>query len=274
MSLSSNSSHSIPVEVDQPDFKVHILSALSDNYMYLLIDKESREAAIVDPVEPNKVATAVRDYDAKLTKVLTTHHHWDHAGGNEKLCTIFKQLKVFGGDDRVSGLTDKVTHDQTINLGKLTIKCLATPCHTSGHICYYVTAPTGPPLVFTGDTLFISGCGKFFEGTGAQMYQALIKTLGALPDETSVYCGHEYTSSNLKFAIRVEPDNKDIVEYIAQVKKDRQESQPTVPSTIADEKRRNPFMRVHEETVMKHTGETDPIKVMTSLRKEKDNFKA
>lgn len=254
--------------------KVEILPALEDNYMYLIIDEGSKEAAIVDPVDPKRVADAVEQNKVNLKKVLTTHHHWDHAGGNEKIFKMFDNLQVYGGDHRIEALTHEVKHNDTFNIGGLHVKCLATPCHTTGHICYYVTGDQDPPAVFTGDTLFAGGCGKFFEGTAQQMYKALIEVLGSLPNETKVYCGHEYTVSNLKFAKHVEPDNEDICQKIKWAQTQRQENCPTVPSTIENEKLTNPFMRVHEQTVMDHAQRTDPIQTMAFLREEKNKFKA
>uniref|UniRef100_A0A3Q2Z5E0 Hydroxyacylglutathione hydrolase, mitochondrial n=1 Tax=Hippocampus comes TaxID=109280 RepID=A0A3Q2Z5E0_HIPCM len=206
--------------VDQANMRVELLPALSDNYMYLLIDTDTKEAAIVDPVEPVKVVEAVRKHGVRLTTVLTTHHHWDHAGGNEKMVKLMPGLKVYGGDDRVDAITKKVSHGNNLKVGSLNVKCLFTPCHTTGHICYYVTKDDSsePPAAFTGDTLFVAGCGKFFEGTAEQMYKALIEILGRLPAETRVYCGHEYTVSNLKFARHVEPDNEVIQKKLAWAK--------------------------------------------------------
>merc|ERR1712087_82962 len=149
-----------------------------------------------------------------------------------------------------------------------------TPCHTSGHICYFVTGPSGEePAVFTGDTLFIGGCGKFFEGTGKEMHAALIEKLSSLPTETKVYCGHEYTVNNLKFAEHVEPDSEAVKSKMAWAKTQRSKEQPTVPSTIAEEMQYNPFMRVRESAVQSHAGMKDPVEVMGFLRKEKDNFR-
>uniref|UniRef100_A0ABM5F107 Hydroxyacylglutathione hydrolase, mitochondrial isoform X2 n=1 Tax=Pogona vitticeps TaxID=103695 RepID=A0ABM5F107_9SAUR len=200
--------------ISQANMKVELLPALTDNYMYLLIDEETKQAAIVDPVQPQKV-------------------------------------------------------------GSLHVKCLATPCHTSGHICYFVTKPNSsePPAVFTGDTLFVSGCGKFFEGTSEEMYRALIEILGRLPPETRVYCGHEYTINNLKFARHVEPSNGAIQRKLSWAKAKYDGGEPTIPSTIGEEFTYNPFMRVREPAVQQHVKETDPIRTMGALRKEKDNFK-
>ncbi|XP_033333600.1 hydroxyacylglutathione hydrolase, mitochondrial isoform X5 [Megalopta genalis] len=254
--------------------KVRILPALQDNYMYLIIDEATQEAAIVDPVDPEAVLSVVKESNVNLTKVLTTHHHWDHAGGNEKLCKQMSNLQVYGGDDRIGALTNKVKHDDTFNIGGLKVQCLATPCHTTGHICYYITGNQDPPAVFTGDTLFAGGCGAFFEGTAEQMYKALIQILGSLPNETKVYCGHEYTENNLKFGKHVEPQNEAIIQKIESVRIQRENFHPSVPSTILEEKLTNPFMRVHEQSVMDHAKQIDPIKTMASLRREKNSFKA
>ncbi|XP_059407254.1 hydroxyacylglutathione hydrolase, mitochondrial-like isoform X2 [Carassius carassius] len=255
--------------------KVELLPALTDNYMYLLIDEDTKEAAIVDPVEPQKVVDAVKKHGVKLKTVLTTHHHWDHAGGNEKLVKLMPGLTVYGGDDRVGALTQKVTHYNTFKVGSLNVKCLSTPCHTRGHICYFVTKEnsTEPPAVFTGDTLFMAGCGKFFEGTADEMYKNLIDVLGRLPPETRVYCGHEYTINNLKFARHVEPNNEAILKKLSWAKEKYDNGEPTIPSTVAEEFTFNPFMRVREKSVQEHAGTSDPIEAMRSIRKEKDAFK-
>ena len=177
--------HSISTLVQQDKMKVKILPALSDNYMYLVIDDLTGEAGIVDPVEPETVLEAVKAENVQLTTVITTHHHWDHAGGNEKLLKLKPELHVIGGDDRIQALKQKVTQGDEFQLGSLNFKCFATPCHTTGHICYYVTdAQGGSKAVFTGDTLFLGGCGRFFEGDGQQMNEALNVKLAQLPDET------------------------------------------------------------------------------------------
>lgn len=268
--------HSSQSSVDHTTMKIKILPALSDNYMYLLMDEHSKEAAIVDPVEPKTVLAAVEEAGATLTTVLTTHHHWDHAGGNKELVELFgKPLKVVGGDDRIGALTQKVSHGDSFTVGSLKIECLFTPCHTQGHICYNVTSddPEHKPAVFTGDTLFLGGCGKFFEGNAAEMHKALIEILGTLPDHTYVYCGHEYALQNLKFGSNVEPNNAAILEKKAWVQKRRDEGLPSVPSTIGEEKQINPFMRVAEASVQQHANTSDPVATMAAIRAEKDNWK-
>ncbi|XP_074596746.1 hydroxyacylglutathione hydrolase tenzing norgay isoform X2 [Brevipalpus obovatus] len=253
---------------------VHILPALSDNYMYLIVNETTKETAVVDPVEPDNVIAACKAKDLNLTRVLTTHHHWDHAGGNKQLVSKVDNLTVCGYDDRIGACNKKVSHGDEFKIGSLLVKCLFTPCHTSGHICYYVTSPQGDGAVFTGDTLFAAGCGKFFEGTADQMHDALIKTLGSLPDSTKVYCGHEYTIGNLKFARHVEPNNEHVSKKIEWAEKMRSENSPTIPTTIGEEKMINPFMRVVEKDVQEFAKSTDPVEVMGRLRTEKNNFVA
>ncbi|VDO93261.1 unnamed protein product [Soboliphyme baturini] len=190
------------------------IPALSDNYMYLLIDKKTNDAALVDPVEANKAITKSKENNATVRCVLTTHHHWDHSGGNEEVHNILPEATIYSGAEHASYPFEQVSDGKIIKIGSLQVKCLMTPCHTKDHVCYYVEDSDGQKAVFTGDTLFIAGCGKFFEGTGEEMYNSLVKKLGALPDDTKVYCGHEYTASNLKFAMHVEPSNAEIAKKL------------------------------------------------------------
>ncbi|XP_046660911.1 hydroxyacylglutathione hydrolase cytoplasmic isoform X2 [Homalodisca vitripennis] len=265
--------HSAPRLVVLPGMDVKIIPALQDNYMYLIVDGETKEAAVVDPVEPENVLAELKGKDVKLTKILTTHHHWDHGGGNNKLLKVHPELPVYGGDNRVEGLTTMVEDGDKLFIGNLEVECLHTPCHTKGHICYVVKPKNQSQAVFTGDTLFIAGCGRFFEGTANQMYDNLYKKLGSLPNDTRVFCGHEYTYANLKFASTVDPNNQAVATKLEWSEKMRAERQPTVPSTIGEEKETNPFMRVDTATIQTRSGSTDPIKTMAHIRKEKDNFK-
>ncbi|CAG0916323.1 unnamed protein product [Notodromas monacha] len=266
--------HSKSVSIAQSAMKVRIIPALSDNYMYLLMDPATKEAAIVDPVDPGAVMLAVNEEEVTLSAVLTTHHHWDHAGGNEHIVKLCKNLKVYGGDDRIGALSHKVGDGDKFKVGSLEVKCLHTPCHTSGHICYYVTSDAEgdhAPVVFTGDTLFIAGCGRFFEGTAEQMCSAF-KKLSDLPDNTKVFCGHEYSVKNLEFSETVEPENSDVKKKLEWARDCRNNEIPTVPSTIGDEKLINPFMRVHVSSVLNHCNKTDAVEAMGVLRAQKDKF--
>ncbi|XP_065846835.1 hydroxyacylglutathione hydrolase, mitochondrial-like [Oscarella lobularis] len=254
--------------------KIRPVPALQDNYMYLLIDEKTHKAAAIDPVEPENIISAAKEEGVEIGTVLTTHHHWDHSGGNEAIAKLIPKVPVYGGDKRIGALTHEVTHNSEFKIGSLSVRCLFTPCHTSGHICYYVVdEENDSSVVFTGDTLFLGGCGRFFEGTADQMHAALIEILGKLPMETKVYCGHEYAASNLKFCSVVEPDNADLNAKIAWVKEKRDEGLPTVPSTLREEFTYNCFMRVNVDSVKAHVGESDPVKVMEKLREEKNSFR-
>ncbi|XP_053693969.1 hydroxyacylglutathione hydrolase, mitochondrial isoform X1 [Sabethes cyaneus] len=255
------------------------IPALKDNFMYLVVCNETKNAAIVDPVEPDRVLQVAKESGVSLNKVLTTHHHWDHAGGNADLFKRYQadpalgKLSIYGGqDDRIPNLTNPVGQDDTLEIGNLKVRCISTPCHTTSHICYYIETPEDK-VVFTGDTLFLAGCGRFFEGTPQQMYDALIVKLSVLPDDTKVYCGHEYALNNLRFASTVEPNNADIAELLAVAKAaDLDGRRAMVPSTIGQEKRTNVFMRVHEPSVQQFVGKTVPLDTMQALRAAKDKF--
>ncbi|KAK9723022.1 Cytoplasmic glyoxalase II, variant 2 [Basidiobolus ranarum] len=179
------------------DMKIISIPALQDNYSYLIVDESTNEAIAVDPVEPNKVLDAADKAKVKLTSVFTTHHHWDHAGGNEELLSQKPELAVYGADNRIAKVTNFVKDNDMFKIGSLNVTCLMTVCHTNGSVSYYVTDGEDK-AVFTGDTLFVGGCGRFFEGTPEDMHHSLSNVLALLPKDTKVYCGHEYTKSNLK----------------------------------------------------------------------------
>ncbi|CAG0896657.1 unnamed protein product [Cyprideis torosa] len=267
--------HTQPTIFDYPEFIVQALPANSDNFMYLIIDKGTRETLAVDPVDPDLLLHHVNENRGNMTRVLTTHHHWDHAGGNGRLAKMKPGLEFIGGDERIDAINSRVKHGEMLNFGaNLKILCLATPCHTTGHICYYIHGNSPDSrVVFTGDTLFIGGCGRFFEGTATEMHEALNKILGKLPGNTSVFCGHEYTVQNLKYGLHVEPNNEAMRKKMEWAQAQRAQRLPTVPSTIDQEKLHNPFMRVDQRSVQEHTGTIgDEVATMAALRKEKDRF--
>ncbi|KAF0455588.1 Hydroxyacylglutathione hydrolase [Gigaspora margarita] len=248
--------------------KVIPVPVLEDNYSYVVIDESTKEAAVVDPVEPEKVLPVVEQHGANLKHLITTHHHSDHSGGNEKLVAQRENLTVYGGEDRVPAVNHLVKDGEEFKIGNIVAKALFTLCHTRGSVSFFLQ-DKDDKVVFTGDTLFIGGCGRFFEGTADQMYNSLINVLGKLPEETKVYCGHEYTKGNLRFAESIEPNNQALKDKIQWASKNQQ----TVPSTIGDELKFNPFMRVNVDDVKKATGKNDPIDVMGALREMKNNFK-
>ena len=267
--------HSTSTSINLGAMKVRVIPALEDNYMYLVIDEKTKMAAAVDPVDWMAVLSAAKEEGVEVSSVMTTHHHSDHAAGNKFLSAKIKGLTVFGGDERIPAITEMVEHESKFNIGSLSVKCLFTPCHTKGHICYYVQPedPKNDPVVFTGDTLFIGGCGRFFEGTPEQMHEALVNRLGTLPTHTKVYCGHEYTVSNLKFAMHAEPQNVAAEEKLAWAQGQRAKGLPTVGlSTIGDEFKFNPFMQVDTDH-LRNRGGTTPIERMAYLRAAKNNFR-
>jgi len=214
---------------------------LSDNYAYLVIDEATRQAGVVDCAEAEPVLRSVRERRVDLRAILPTHHHYDHVGGNEDLLRQAK-LEVYGytgQGDRIPGCTREVAEGDTIRIGTLAARIIFIPAHTTGHVAYHFEAEHA---VFTGDTLFAGGCGRLFEGDAAMMIRSLSKLL-ALPDDTRVYFGHEYTEKNLRFALTLEPDNAALREKHAWAVAQGRAHQPTTPTTIGSEKATNPFFR-------------------------------
>ncbi|CAG8608813.1 11059_t:CDS:2 [Racocetra persica] len=211
-------------------------------------------AAVVDPVEPKKLLPVIEQHGANLNHLITTHYHADHSGGNEELTSQRKGLTVYGGDENIPALNHLVKDGEEFSIGNITAKALYTVCHTRGSVSFFLQ-DKDDKVVFTG--------------TADHMYNSLINVLGKLPEDTKVYCGHEYTKSNLKFAESIEPDNQVIKDKIQWASK----TQQTIPSTIGDELKFNPFMRVNVDSVKKATGKNDPIEVMGALREMKNNFK-
>ncbi|KAI6245821.1 putative hydroxyacylglutathione hydrolase [Erysiphe necator] len=243
-----------------------------DNYAYLVIDDKSNEAVIIDPAHPDEVMPILKEKinnaQINVKAIINTHCHRDHAGGNNimKIQPEFKEIPIIGGKDCESvQITPKNGH--SFKVGNINITALYTPCHTRDSICW-VMEDEKQRAVFTGDTLFHGGCGRFFQGTAAEMNLALNKTLASLPDNTTVYPGHEYTKSNANFAISVLKDK-----FTTNLWKFAQENEETQGKfTIADEKRHNLFMRVNDPEVQKVIGTSNPIEVMSKLRDMKNNF--
>jgi hydroxyacylglutathione hydrolase len=248
--------------------------ALSDNYMYLIIDSASKQAAVVDPVDIDAITKAAADNQATITTILTTHNHWDHSGGNLKLLESTPTInRVYGGKgDGVPGCNQEVGDGDLFMIGTNTqVKVLFTPCHTEGHVCYYVDTAH----VFTGDTMFVSGCGNFNNGSPQQMTDAFDKLLG-LPDDTNVWVGHEYTAKNCEFACFCEPNNEELKNRLAWARERgslHSGGKGTVPSTIGIEKACNPFARIDQLSVMEFCGQCDDrAERMKRVRKGKDDW--
>ncbi|KAI0035752.1 Metallo-hydrolase/oxidoreductase [Vararia minispora EC-137] len=247
-----------------------------DNYAYLLIDNKTSKAAAVDPYTVSKVKAAADQLGVQIVAAITTHHHFDHSGGNQDFAKAFPGAPIYGGSSQVPALTEHVKDESEFMIGEnIHVKCLATPCHTKDSVCYYATdrsSPDEPGSVFTGDTLFTAGCGRFFEGTGEEMHRAL-SYLATLPDATVTYAGHEYTASNLKFALSVDSQNQGLKRLQSIVETDRV---TTGLTTIRDEKEWNPFMRLQTVPIKNATGYgtgTPDGDIMDKLRTLKNNFK-
>ena len=186
--------------------KIITIPVLSDNYAYLVIDEATNEAGVVDPSEAGPVADAVKREGVNFTTIINTHHHWDHVGGNKELVQEYPDLRVYGhkrDETRTPCISHMVDEGDTVSIGNLEGRFLFIPCHTSGHVAAYFAAEK---VAFTGDTLFVAGCGRLFEGTAADMHNNMLK-LSALPEDTRIYPGHEYTIKNLEFALTLEPNN-------------------------------------------------------------------
>eukprot|EP01134_Creolimax_fragrantissima_P003353 CFRG3353T1 len=257
--------------------KVDIIPMFYDNYAYLIIDDETKDAAIIDPAEPTAVLPHIKAKGVNLKYILTTHSHFDHAGGNSEMSKTFPNAVIVGGKgDRAEAVTKEVWQGDELTIGTCKIKVISTPCHTAGHVCYHIhdeqdTESGGN--VFTGDTLFVGGCGNFNDGTPKMMYEALVDKLAKLPGQTNVWVGHEYTVKNLQFAVTVEPENQALRQKLEWANKQREQGLPTVPSSIADELKTNPFVRCTEPSVLKWAGTNDPVDALAVVRKRKSAWR-
>ncbi len=246
--------------------KIVPISALKDNYIWTL--RDAKHAAVVDPGEAGPVLDYLAREQLTLVAILATHHHPDHVGGIDALLKQ-RMVPVFGPrKEPIPGMTHPVTEGDSVSIPELgaSFSVLDIPGHTRAHVAYY-----GLDSLFCGDTLFACGCGRLFEGTPEQMYASLQKLL-ALPDETKVYCGHEYTLANIQFARAVEPHNEALAAREADEQKLRAVGKPTLPSTVGREKATNPFLRCLEPAVIdsanKYLGSrlTDPVRVFAAIR--------
>ncbi|MCH2171573.1 hydroxyacylglutathione hydrolase [Myxococcota bacterium] len=232
--------------------QIERVPTLQDNYTYVIACDETGEAAIIDAPEFDPVVARVDSMGVRVTHVLSTHHHWDHSGANPELAKHF-DAPVFGhvsDSDRIPAFSNGLEEGDTLQVGRQEARILFIPAHTRAHIAYVFD---DAQATFCGDTLFAAGCGRLFEGTPEMMFVALHEKLGALPDTTRVFCGHEYTESNLVFAAHVEPDNLVIQEKLTNVReirakaaaewRDATPEEMTVPSTLGEERQTNPFLR-------------------------------
>ena len=253
------------------ELEIRQLKALRDNYVYLLRDPETGATGAVDPSEAGPVFAALAETGWRLTHVLNTHHHPDHTGGNLALkektgCTI---VGPRADRARIPGIDIDVADGEDYAFGRQVARVFDVPGHTRGHIAFWFG---GSRALFCGDTLFTLGCGRLFEGTPQQMWHSLSK-LKALPPETRVYCGHEYTQANARFALTVEPRNEALVSRSRRVDELRQRNQPTVPATMGEELATNPFLRADQPALQAAMGASgDPVATFAEIRRRKDVF--
>lgn len=248
------------------------IPVFNDNYIYLLHEPESGATAAVDPAAAQPVLEVLAQKGWQLTHIFNTHHHWDHVDGNLELkrktgCQI---IASHFDRNRIPGIDFAVAENDSVALGAQQVRVLETPGHTAGHVVYYFENESA---LFCGDTLFVMGCGRLLEGTAEQMWHSLGK-LKALPDTTNIYCAHEYTQTNGRFALSVEPDNAVLQRTMQQVDRRREQGLPTVPSTLEQELATNPFFRADSLSLQRSLQmEGKPlVEVFTKTRLLKDRF--
>jgi len=272
--------------------KIHLVPMFNDNYGYIFTDKLSKLTGCVDPGDGNAIINALQTLELNLNYVLCTHKHMDHVGGNHDIKNKFSNVNIIGTKyEDIPALTTPVGHNDVFTIGGIKLQVIYVPCHTRGHIAFYITnnddtidkqqnEPNSEvtvdndnsPVLFSGDTLFVGGCGRFFEGTAEEMLNNMDQ-LSTLPQTTKVFCAHEYTESNLKFLSSVDPVLCNSI--YEEVKMKRSDGVPTIPSTIGKELNYNLFMKCREERVqlLINKAGCSPIEAMASLRTMKNNFK-
>ena len=238
--------------------RIQIIPCLQDNYSYLLIDEEGKIACVIDPSEADPIIEYLEKNNIALKFILNTHHHYDHVGGNQKLKEKYgaKVVGYKGDEQRIPGIDVLLSDQETWVYEKFEAKIIHVPGHTLGHICFYFDKEKS---VFTGDTLFSLGCGRIFEGTYSQMFNSLMK-LKNLPENTKIFCGHEYTKQNSKFCIANDKNNENLKAKINDIETKLRNGLPTIPSTIKEEIECNIFLR------------SNNLESFSKLRVLKDNF--
>ena len=238
--------------------RIEIISCLQDNYSYLIIDETNNNACVVDPGEAKPIINFLENKDLKLKYILNTHHHFDHIGGNKELKKKYKSIVIGYKNDahRIPEIDILVEDGQIWKRDNFEAKIFHIPGHTSGHICFHFYKDN---FLFTGDTLFSLGCGRLFEGTYKDMFDSLNK-IKSLPENTNIFCGHEYTLQNSKFCIKYDPDNLALKNKIDDIEKKLKNNLPTVPSILKDEINCNIFLKAKD------------LESFSKLRDLKDNF--
>ena len=243
--------------------KIIQLKTLQDNYAYLLVEDSTKQTAVIDPGSAKPILKALAAGNLTLTHIFLTHHHYDHSGGVGELKKHYPKAEVaIHKDDaaRLAVTADRQLQEgETIDFGTTSVKILHLPCHTRGHVAFLVE-----DALFTGDTLFTAGCGKFFEGTATEMRENL-KRLKTLPETTKIYCGHEYTVENLEYAHQANPANQTIVERLQRARRQQADRSPLVPASLALELASNPFLRLNNNDLQQHLKTTNELDSLIAL---------
>ena len=251
--------------------KIEIIKCLSDNYSYLIHEEETNTVSVIDPSEFKACDKVIQKYK-RLDYILNTHHHVDHVGGNIELKKKYNSKIIgFDGDkDRIPGIDILSKDNQNQTIGNLKFKTIFIPGHTKGHVAFYFK---DEKIIFTGDTLFSLGCGRIFEGTHEDMFNSLNK-LKKLPSDTKVYCGHEYTKSNLNFCLKYDQNNPNLKEKSVEINSKIKSNLPTIPTTIGEELKTNIFLRYNYSDIKKALNLEDPTdqEIFSKLRELKDTF--
>ena len=251
---------------------IEIISCLNDNYSYLIHDNQSNTVAIIDPSEFAPCDKIISKKYKKLDYILNTHHHYDHVGGNKELKKKYNsKILGFKSDEKRIPNIDKLLEDnEEFNIGSIKFTTLFIPGHTAGHIAFYSKTEK---VIFTGDTLFSMGCGRVFEGTYSQMFNSLNR-IKDLPEDTKIYCGHEYTQKNIEFCIKYNPNNDLLKKTKNTIEEKLKNGEPSIPSTLLKEKQMNIFLRTDDLDVKNilNLKKASNLEVFTKLRDLKDNF--
>ena len=251
---------------------VEPIKAFTDNYIWLVSTNEG--SIVIDPGESKNIQKLIDNKKIDLKGILITHHHYDHTNGLSELVKI-NELEVYGPVNNIDDINHRLTDKDKISIIGIDFDVISIPGHTLDHIGFY-SANANNPILFCGDTLFAGGCGRIFEGTYEQMFHSL-KKITKLPTNTNIYCGHEYTLSNLKFALEADDTNKELIEEFKKVENKINSNIPSLPTTLDKELKVNPFLRCHNiniqnKIIEKFKVSNSELEVFTALRKWKDNF--
>ena len=248
---------------------IYLFPQLDDNYGYLIKNPHATEGILIDPSDLKMCLKILELNDCKATHIFLTHHHDDHIAAVQDLKNKFQSIVVgYENDKKIPEPDLKVEDEEIFEIHQNKFKVIHTPGHTLQHINYFMPDCN---IFFSGDTLFSIGCGRMFEGTAEVFWESLSK-IKQLPEDTTIYCGHEYTLSNVKFALSINPDNPDLQKYANWVKCQEEEHRPTLPTKLLDQLKCNPFLQCDNEQFQKLYKSTDPIEVFRQMRKAKDNF--